>query len=87
MNYEFTPYEQAIKIIISNKCNLEDCINSTFTRIWGYWKAREKKEKVLTALCPNPYSLKPMVTLGFNIAEFYGKLGFQMSKDSATVNI
>jgi hypothetical protein len=35
--------------------------------------------------CPNPLSLKPRVTLGFNKVELLGKLGFQMSKDSDTV--
>jgi hypothetical protein len=32
----------------------------------------------------NPWTLKPRITLGLNIAESLGKLGFQMSKDSDT---
>jgi hypothetical protein len=39
-----------------------------------------------TEQCPNPYSLRPRVTLGFNIFGSSGKLGFQMSKDSGTVD-
>jgi hypothetical protein len=32
----------------------------------------------------NSESLKPRITVGFNIGAFKGKLGFQLSKDSDT---
>jgi hypothetical protein len=37
--------------------------------------------------CLNPWPLKPRVTLGFNTAESWGKLGIQISKDSDTVHL